>query len=816
MIDFNNKSFKKYIYDPLKKLQNIGIDLSDFQEIQNSGKRYTILGTGNFGYAEKMKSKKNNCIYAIKKLVIKDPSINPIDILRETDIMISLNHVNIVKFYGYFNDIEKINKYKEIYQGKKNIEYEVEDKGIICLVLEYVQNGSLEGYYKKHMEKNKNNKYFIPIDQAFIIKIFKQLLNTLVYLESKKVLHRDLKPDNILLDEYYNVKISDFGISALFNDLNPENMKKNPNLFTKFSMVGRQDYAPPEVAAGDHRFYDYRADIYCLGLTMLCLISYQFPIQLLRDLNTNEVNRKINFDKIHNNYNIYLKKLILRMANDDIYLRPKSNEALKELEYIEKFIQNPNKLSYKDYLDKKNINLNISQNNDYNKNNLNKEHNNFNNQNNFNNCINVQNNIINQKNINNQNFQNIDKNNINFPKENPKNKLVIQNNQNQMNPRHHSNKNVQNLQNINPQSTPIYQYNKSFLYNPISNQINQQQKLYNPEVLSQSSDNIFLIENNTALIRVLQCLYEIFKNQNSFTQTKFIVNNLKQYKPNISFSLDIINILEIIGKNNSGQINNNNFNNIIQNFRKAMMKIERFKKNSNQMIPKWIFYEIFSNFNKEIINNEITWQNFIFERLIEPKFLSRNYFPNIYSNIEQFKEKYRSFFVDYFYFILLILTKCPKCNNILNIETGVSSLLSLDSTIVDNVSNLIIRELFSEDNNPYYNNNYYCSVCNINTFGKSHKVFFNTPPFLLIDFYGATKNLKKLDNVLNLTDYSLTNVGPKKYGLYAFICTQNNDYIAYINNNNFWAKYSGNNKIEKYDIGSLNAYCPHMAIYRGI
>ena len=101
MLDYNNNSLQNYIYDPLKKLQYIGYNLSDFQEIENSTKRYTLLGFGNFGYVEKMLSKKNNCIYAIKKLVINSPKINQKHILRETENMINLAHDNIVKFYGY-------------------------------------------------------------------------------------------------------------------------------------------------------------------------------------------------------------------------------------------------------------------------------------------------------------------------------------------------------------------------------------------------------------------------------------------------------------------------------------------------------------------------------------------------------------------------------------------------------------------------------------------------------------------------------------------------------------------------------------------
>ena len=324
---YNNKK-EILIFDPLKKLQNIGYKLSDFQEIE-SQKSFTLLAKGSFGYIEKMKSKKNSCCYAIKKIFINN--ISPHYFLRETEIMINLDHDNIVKFYGYFKDKERIDKLKEIYQDKQN---EKDGTEILCLVLEYVQNGTLEDFYKNHMKINSNNSHFVPIEQNFIIKICKQLLNALVYLSSKSIIHRDLKPDNILLDENYNVKISDFNLSALLPDQNPQNMGKNQVLFTTFSRVGRIDFVSPEVES--RGVYDFKVDIFSLGLTMLCLMSYEYPIKLHRD---KKPYRDIDFYKIHNKYNIYLKQLVLRMTNENQHLRPYPKEALEDLEYIDQFIR---------------------------------------------------------------------------------------------------------------------------------------------------------------------------------------------------------------------------------------------------------------------------------------------------------------------------------------------------------------------------------------------------------------------------------------------------------------------------------------------
>ena len=327
-------------------LKDIGNKLSDFEEIPKNGKKYFLLGNGNFGYAEKMKSKKDNKFYAIKKIDIKSKKFNQKNFTRETKIMLDLNHENIIKFYGYFKDKERIDKYKEIFteiytksKDKKSLEAlekETEDKEVYCLVMEFAQNGSLEDYYNKYKQNFSDKEHFTPLDQKFIIKVFKQILNGLKYLKSRSIIHRDIKPDNILLDEENNVKISDFGIAALLRSNSLENQDIDEDLFSQgITQAGRKDYVCPQIEEGEE--YDYGADIYSLGLTILFLMSYKKPNKLKKGSKY----KIIDLFSIDYIYNVYLRRLVIKMLDDDINKRPSASDILDELEIIELFIKSP-------------------------------------------------------------------------------------------------------------------------------------------------------------------------------------------------------------------------------------------------------------------------------------------------------------------------------------------------------------------------------------------------------------------------------------------------------------------------------------------
>jgi len=357
---------KNYI-EPLKNLKDIGIKLSDFEEIKTEEKNYTLLGSGNFGYVEKMKSKKNNKIYAIKKIDKNSQKFKPKDFLRETQIMFNLNHENIIKFYGYFEDKENLNKYKDIYNNKmdaKDLNKIKDDIDVYCLVLEYAKNGSLREFYKNKIKNRDKN--LVPIEEKDIINILKQLLSGLKYLHDKGVMHRDITPDNILLDEKNNVKITDFGISAVHKDSKTKNTIIDDNMISNKTVVGRISYASPEIHKGDN--YDYSSDVYSLGVTILYMMSYENPILVTKNSKGGK-DRKLCIENMHQEYNPYLQKLILRMVKDDPKVRPTSSHTYDELEVIEIFKDKPNNKIIKKCLDElnKEFNNNINLQNNNNK-----------------------------------------------------------------------------------------------------------------------------------------------------------------------------------------------------------------------------------------------------------------------------------------------------------------------------------------------------------------------------------------------------------------------------------------------------------------
>ena len=98
------------------------------------------------------------------------------------------------------------------------------------------------------------------ISEADVLRMGRELVQTLELFESKGIIHRDIKPDNIFVDNYQNFKIGDFGIARICDKASSDLSKK-----------GTENYMAPEVFHG--KDYDHTVDIYSLGLVLYKLLN---------------------------------------------------------------------------------------------------------------------------------------------------------------------------------------------------------------------------------------------------------------------------------------------------------------------------------------------------------------------------------------------------------------------------------------------------------------------------------------------------------------------------------------------------------------
>nr|GMC65202.1 CBL-interacting serine/threonine-protein kinase 24-like [Ipomoea batatas] len=126
----------------------------------------------------------------------------------------------------------------------------------LYIVLEFVTGGEL---FDEIVHKGR-----LPEDKARLY--FQQLLDAVAHCHSKGVYHRDLKPENLLLDSYGNLKVSDFGLSAL--------PKQGVDLL--HTTCGTPNYVAPEVLG--HRGYDgAAADVWSCGVILYVLMAGYLP-----------------------------------------------------------------------------------------------------------------------------------------------------------------------------------------------------------------------------------------------------------------------------------------------------------------------------------------------------------------------------------------------------------------------------------------------------------------------------------------------------------------------------------------------------------
>ncbi|XP_043654865.1 platelet binding protein GspB isoform X3 [Drosophila teissieri] len=192
------------------------------------------LGQGTYGKVQLGINKETGqevAIKTIKKCKI-EAEADLVRIRREVQIMSSVHHPNIIHIYEVFENREKM-----------------------VLVMEFAAGGELYDYLSERK----------VLTEEEARRIFRQVATAVYYCHKHKICHRDLKLENILLDEKGNAKIADFGLSNVFDD---------QRLLGTF--CGSPLYASPEIVEGTP-YQGPEVDCWSLGVLLYTLVYGSMP-----------------------------------------------------------------------------------------------------------------------------------------------------------------------------------------------------------------------------------------------------------------------------------------------------------------------------------------------------------------------------------------------------------------------------------------------------------------------------------------------------------------------------------------------------------
>jgi len=204
------------------------------------GGRYLLirhLNSGGYGSVYEAQDRQNNIRVAIKKSDLfsdqNDPNDQgvPVVVFREGCVLCKLTHPNVVKVHDVY-----------IEQGHHNFVFEL----CACNLREYM--GQLDAQGQRWMDEDKMQK------------LTRQILSGVKYCHDRRLIHRDLKPDNILMNAEHTIaKLADFGMIRMMRC-------KGGGRYT--DRLVTHWYRPPEIMLGDIR-YDTAVDMWSMGCIMV-------------------------------------------------------------------------------------------------------------------------------------------------------------------------------------------------------------------------------------------------------------------------------------------------------------------------------------------------------------------------------------------------------------------------------------------------------------------------------------------------------------------------------------------------------------------
>ena len=251
----------------------------------NATKYKIIKMLGKGGFATTYLAEKENKIYALKKYsdITQEETI---ELKKIFEVISTLNNPNIIKYYESFNEGNSYNiimKYGGAYDLKKFIQH-------------YGDRSEL-------------------IEEKIIYDIIIQICLGLKELHKNNIIHRNLTPNNIILDKNNKIKIAGFSVIKVLN----------PNVNYLKDMVGTLHYLAPEISKGEK--YNQKVDIYSLGCILYELLTLnEYYVDSVID------EKPITIPEV---YNSKWQEIIDSLLNKDYNARPNIDECIIGIQLIQ-------------------------------------------------------------------------------------------------------------------------------------------------------------------------------------------------------------------------------------------------------------------------------------------------------------------------------------------------------------------------------------------------------------------------------------------------------------------------------------------------
>ncbi|KAL1496601.1 hypothetical protein AB1Y20_014205 [Prymnesium parvum] len=261
-----------------------------------------VIGRGSFGTAYLVRSQKDSRLYVMKKLEFEQmPEKDRAEARNECEILMKLrHHPNIIRVHEYFID-----------------------GGRLCILMDYADGGDLA----QRLEAQAAASTHFSEDQ--VLDWFVQICLALKHAHDRKILHRDLKPQNIFLTRKNLVRLGDFGISKVLSS----------TMSVASTCVGTPLYLAPELCEG--REYNSKGDIWSLGVILFEMVALQppFTAAVMPALVMKICCEPVPALPPHASDD--LRQLAARLLNKDPTLRPRVHDVLAESfihQRIERFL----------------------------------------------------------------------------------------------------------------------------------------------------------------------------------------------------------------------------------------------------------------------------------------------------------------------------------------------------------------------------------------------------------------------------------------------------------------------------------------------